>query len=108
MWICVHVWRKIPGQKRSLVERGPIPGRAPTETMSDVPKIVYDRLRAASLDEAHPDADLLIALVEQSLSGVEREDVLRHLARCGDCREIAALGIAPSPEQEVQPEAPDR
>jgi hypothetical protein len=61
--------------------------------MSDVPKIVHDRLRAAMPREAHPDADVLTAFAEQALSGAEREVVLQHLARCGDCREVLALGI---------------
>ena len=63
--------------------------------MSDVPKIVHDRLRAAVPREAHPDADMLTAFAEQALSGGEREMVVRHLAHCGDCREVIALSIPP-------------
>ena len=63
--------------------------------MSDVPKIVHDRLRAAVPREAHPDADVLTAFAEQALSGAERESVLGHLARCGDCREAVAMSIPP-------------
>jgi hypothetical protein len=76
--------------------------------MTEVPKIVYDRLRAAgpepallaqskpgpSLPEpAHPNADLLTALAEQALSATERAGVLEHLALCGDCREVVALAL---------------
>jgi len=61
--------------------------------MTEVPKIVYDRLRAASPERAHPDADLLTAFAEQALSGVERDGVLQHLALCGDCREVVALAL---------------
>ena len=76
--------------------------------MTEVPKIVYDRLRAASLERAfperalpqqaapepaHPDADLLTAFAEQALSATEREDVIGHLALCGDCREVIALAL---------------
>jgi hypothetical protein len=70
--------------------------------MSEVPKIVHDRLRA-SLPEggasAHPDPDQLTAFAEQALSAEERESVLQHLARCGDCREVIALAL---PSEEVE------
>ncbi|MGO9405325.1 MAG: zf-HC2 domain-containing protein [Terriglobales bacterium] len=66
--------------------------------MTEVPKIVYDRLRAALPNQAltgepHPDADLLTAFVEQALPATERDAVLEHLARCGDCRELIALAL---------------
>src|SRR5208337_2566309 len=66
--------------------------------MSEVPKIVYDRLRAArpegtGPERAHPDADLLTAFAEQALSVTERDGVLKHLALCGECREVVALAI---------------
>src|ERR1700691_6281016 len=71
--------------------------------MSEVPKIVYDRLRAAQLRQAfpddatpkpaHPDADLLTAFAEQSLTATERDGVLAHLALCDDCREVASLAL---------------
>jgi hypothetical protein len=63
--------------------------------MSDVPKIVRDRLRAGVAEGAHPEADLLTAFGEQALPAAEREGVLRHLAACRDCREIVALSIPP-------------
>ena len=72
--------------------------------MSDAPKIVHDRLRAAVPGEAHPDADVLTAFAEQALSGGEREGVMRHLARCGDCREVVALSLPPL-EPAAQPQA---
>jgi len=61
--------------------------------MTEIPKIVYDRLRAAGPERAHPDADLLTAFAEQTLSAVERDGVIEHLARCGDCREIITLAL---------------
>jgi hypothetical protein len=79
--------------------------------MTEVPKIVYDRLRAARLhrdlpdrplenqaepEQAHPEADLLTAFAEQSLSATERNGVLEHLALCGDCREAIALALPPA------------
>jgi hypothetical protein len=60
--------------------------------MQDVPKIVVKRLQSPAA-EAHPDADLLTAFAEQSLAGQERDQVLHHLARCGDCREAVALAL---------------
>lgn len=75
--------------------------------MPEVPKIVHERLRAAGAREgAHPDANLLAALAEQTLSATEREDVLQHLAGCADCREMVALSI-PALESvpELVPEA---
>jgi hypothetical protein len=71
--------------------------------MTEVPKIVHDRLRAAGMkpalpgqtapEEAHPDANVLTAFAEQSLSATERDGVFEHLARCGDCRELVALAL---------------
>jgi hypothetical protein len=71
--------------------------------MTEVPKIVYDRLRADRSEQAlpgptapepaHPDADLLTAFAEQTLSATERDGVLEHLALCGDCREVVALAL---------------
>jgi hypothetical protein len=68
--------------------------------MSEVPEIVYGRLQATPqqrefLARAHPDADLLSAFAEQSLSPIEREDVLGHLSFCADCREVIALALPP-------------
>jgi Photosynthesis system II assembly factor YCF48 len=71
--------------------------------MTEVPKIVYDRLRAASLKRAlpgqespelaHPDANVLTAFAEQMLPASEREGVLNHLSVCGDCREAIVLAL---------------
>ncbi|MBI1740971.1 MAG: hypothetical protein HY233_10425 [Acidobacteriales bacterium] len=72
--------------------------------MSDVPKIVYDRLRAGTPVGAHPDADVLAAFAEQVLPAAECEDVVQHLARCRDCREVLALSLPPM-EAVAKPEA---
>lgn len=63
--------------------------------MQDVPKIVRARLQRPSptTAEPHPDADLLTAFAEQSLAVPEREHVLEHLARCGECREVVVLAL---------------
>jgi Putative zinc-finger len=76
--------------------------------MPEVPKIVHDRLRAGlpggTVPAPHPDPDVLTAFAEQALSAAEREGVLHHLARCGDCRELVALSIPPM-ESSAQPVA---
>jgi len=59
--------------------------------MSNAPKIVHDRLRAAEPLGAHPGPDVLTAFVEQALSAGERDGVIGHLATCHECREIVAL-----------------
>jgi hypothetical protein len=68
--------------------------------MPNVPKIVLQRLQAPAT-ELHPDADLLTAFAEKSLAAAERDHVVEHLARCGDCREV--LSIALPPQVEPQP-----
>ena len=68
--------------------------------MTNVPQIVRDRLKAAPPVE-HPDANLLAAFAESSLSGHECTTVVDHLSRCADCREVVALAL-PATES-VQP-----
>jgi hypothetical protein len=50
----------------------------------------------------HPDANLLAAFVEKTLSEKERTQVLNHLARCAECRELAALTL-PQEVEVAQP-----
>src|SRR5579863_9520258 len=64
--------------------------------MQNVPKIVRDRLQAPPPVVNHPDADLLTAFAEQALPVAERDTVLEHLARCGECRDIVALALPAS------------
>src|SRR6202051_1674889 len=66
--------------------------------MENVPKIVQARLQRTTREaaEAHPDADLLTAFAEQSLGESEREQVMEHVARCGECREVVALALPAS------------
>lgn len=63
--------------------------------MQNVPKIVSQRLRAMSGVAEHPDADMLAAFVDRSLTERESSGVLEHLARCRDCRDIVALALPP-------------
>jgi hypothetical protein len=59
--------------------------------MEKVPKIVRERLLAATISVAHPDADLLTAFSEHTLPERDRGPILDHLARCSQCREVIAL-----------------
>jgi hypothetical protein len=77
--------------------------------MPNVPKIVRERLRAANLAPAeHPDPDVLTAFAESSLSQRERADVLEHLSRCGECREILVLALPASEPVQVLTEKGSR
>lgn len=48
--------------------------------------------------DAHPDPDVLTAYVERLLSSEERNQVMHHLAACGQCRDIVLLSL---PDVEV-------
>jgi hypothetical protein len=61
--------------------------------MEKLPKIVGQRLKAAAIAVDHPDADVLTAFSERSLPDRERSQVLEHLARCGECRDVIALSL---------------
>jgi negative regulator of sigma E activity len=88
--------------------------------MTDIPKIVYNRLRVPQLKDAalagsHPDIDLLTAFMEQAVTPPGRESVLGHLARCEECREIVALALPAAeifdgrlPAQEIPGQVPVR
>jgi hypothetical protein len=68
--------------------------------MQNVPKIVQSRLqRPTPVEfESHPESDLLTAFAEQSLAGRERDRIVEHLARCGDCREVVSIALPPQLE----------
>jgi len=70
--------------------------------MPNVPKIVRERLRVANPVQAeHPNPNVLTAFAESSLSQRERADVLEHLSRCGECREILVLALPASEPVQV-------
>jgi hypothetical protein len=58
--------------------------------MELLPKIARERLQRSSVSE-HPDADLLTAFAEQSLTPRERSQVADHLSHCGECRGILVI-----------------
>jgi hypothetical protein len=66
--------------------------------MRNVPNIVRKRMKAATSAAEHPDADVLTAFAERSLPALERDNVLDHLSRCADCREVLALALPASEE----------
>lgn len=69
--------------------------------MQNVPKIVRERLKAASPATEHPDANALTAFAERVLPERERVLVFDHLARCSDCRDIVALALPATEPVEV-------
>lgn len=73
--------------------------------MSEIPKIARARLEQQSARQggragagSHPDADQMTAFLERSLGAREREQVLEHLARCAECREVVAVALPPEEE----------
>ncbi len=67
--------------------------------MLEIPKIVRQRLAANVEAGAHPDANLLTAFAEQTLTRRERDSVLQHLSQCSECREVSILA---APEVEIE------
>src|SRR5271167_2342785 len=68
--------------------------------MAEVSKIVSERLRRQAAAGEHPDANLLSAFSERALTEQEREQVLDHLSRCAECREVVALSALLQLEEE--------
>jgi len=58
--------------------------------MTELPNVVRERLKAAPAG-LHPDPNLLTAFAEQALSDREAPQVLDHLSRCADCRDVVVL-----------------
>ncbi len=61
--------------------------------------------RPSAIDDRqsqHPDANLLAAFLERTLTERERTQILSHLAECAECREIAALTL-PSEADAAEP-----
>lgn len=77
--------------------------------MTEIPKIVGQRLQATTTLGDHPDPNLLSAFAESSLAKREQLEVLQHLSQCTSCREIVSLS-APQPDAanavSLAPESP--
>src|SRR5437867_7478681 len=62
--------------------------------MEQLSKLIRQRLQARTKEDGrHPDPDLLAAFADRALGKTERVQVLEHLARCGNCRDIVSLAI---------------
>ena len=72
--------------------------------MPELPNLLRQRLAATETGEtqAHPDADMLTAYMEQSLAPAESKTVIAHLAVCEPCREVVALSQAVMAPAETQ------
>lgn len=62
--------------------------------MTEIAKIVKQRLQTNTRFADHPEANLLNAFVEQSLAEREQVEILQHLSQCANCREIVAISAA--------------
>ncbi|GAC1429791.1 MAG: hypothetical protein NVS1B11_09850 [Terriglobales bacterium] len=72
--------------------------------MNELPKIVHQRLQAEK-PAAHPEPGLLNAFAEKALAERERLQVIEHLSRCDDCREVIFLA---KPELQAQKAGKER
>jgi hypothetical protein len=66
--------------------------------MAELPEVARWRLSRIVRGGDHPDAGLLTAFVEGTLSKTRRDDVFDHLAACSECNRLVALV---APEREV-------
>jgi hypothetical protein len=70
--------------------------------MEKLPQIVSERLKALTVAANHPDADMLTAFSERTLSIAERAIIVEHLGNCSECREIVALALPiAEPDQQI-------
>ena len=70
--------------------------------MANLPKIAMRRLQQSAAG-VHPDPNMISAFAENSLPSDARAQILDHIARCGDCREVVFLS---SPDQAATLPAP--
>ena len=86
--------------------------------MRGLPKIVLERLKSKSIgnrqsaienqQSPHPDANLLAAFVEKTLTARERTQVLNHLAQCAECRELVTLTLPAKVDRTQLEQSPAR
>lgn len=77
--------------------------------MAELPETARQKLKHW-VAGPHPDANLLAAFAENSLSARERTPLVEHLAACAACREVVALAapqdvsaaVSPMPESAVR------
>lgn len=82
------------------------------EFMRGLPKIARQRLAAEDVgtraETRHPEAELLAAFSEQSFGERQRAQIVDHLSKCGDCREIVFLSVPEIDATQVPLKLPDR
>jgi Photosynthesis system II assembly factor YCF48 len=61
--------------------------------MAQIPKIGLNRLQQGADLQAHPDAELITGFIENAITTRERTELLNHLGRCHQCREIVSLSM---------------
>jgi len=76
--------------------------------MTEIPKIGLQRMQQGADLQAHPDAELITAFVENSMNTGERTVFLDHLAQCYECREIVSLASPEHMQVVATPRAPSR
>jgi len=59
--------------------------------MTGLPKFVRDQMTRTPALSSHPDADVLTAFTENTLTVKERQHVVEHLSACAECREVIFL-----------------
>jgi Photosynthesis system II assembly factor YCF48/Putative zinc-finger len=75
--------------------------------MKQLAKLIRQRLQATAKDGgSHPDPNLLAAFVDKALAKTERVQVLEHLARCVDCRDVVSLATPEFETAGAVPAAP--
>src|SRR5512146_1936136 len=68
--------------------------------MTGLPKFVRHQMARTPAPASHPDADLLTAFAENTLTAKEHQQIVEHLSACTDCREI--IFLAQPEAQQVQ------
>src|SRR5258708_1860864 len=74
--------------------------------MGGISNTLRQRLASRPAPQVHPEADMLAAYVEQALPAAERDQIVRHLADCAECREVAALSFPMQPDTQTAPRLP--
>jgi Photosynthesis system II assembly factor YCF48/Putative zinc-finger len=71
--------------------------------MAQIPKIGLLRLQQRTVLQSHPDAELITAFIENSITTRERAALVEHLSKCYDCREIVSLSMPERLELAAKP-----
>ena len=69
--------------------------------MTDLPKVIEQRMRLTDAAEKHPDSSSLTAFVERALPPRMRVDVIDHLSTCSACRLVVALANSSASRDEA-------